>query len=492
MRILLVCPGCPETFWSFKHALRIISKKALLPPLGLLTVAAMLPPHWQKKLVHIGVQPLQDRDIDWADYVFISAMRIHKESVDRIVTRCKRLGAKIVAGGPLFTAGYERAQDIDHLVLDEAEMTLPRFLGDLAEGRPQHTYNSHQWANLESTPIPLWDLVDMKKYACMPIQYSRGCPFCCDFCDVTKLFGNKMRTKGTRQILAELESLYVRGWRDPVFLVDDNFVGNRKTLKEEVLPAMIDWMERRDYPFRLSTQASINLSDDEELMGLMARAGFDTVFVGIETPHDEGLAECHKSQNRNRDLAASVRKMQSFGLQVQAGFILGFDSDTPSIFGSLVQFIQESGIVTAMVGLLNAPVGTKLYERLVKEKRLVQMATGNNTDLSMNFVPRMSYDELIAGYRSVVRRIYSHKMFYDRVVVFLQSYRPVRAGRFRRHSYDVWALLKSMWFLGIRDKGRIYYWKLFVWSLCRKPRLFPLAITLAVQGFHLRKVFADR
>ncbi len=491
MRILLVCPECPETFWSFKHALRIISRKALLPPLGLLTVAAMLPSSWQKKLVDMGVSPLRDEDIEWADYVFISAMRIHKESVDKIVARCKSLGARVVAGGPLFTAGYEHAQEIEHLVLDEAEMTLPVFLKDLAEGHAQHIYTSQQRADLKDTPIPLWDLVDMKKYACMPIQYSRGCPFSCDFCDVTRLFGHKMRTKATDRMLAELEGLYVRGWRDSVFIVDDNFIGNRKQLRDEVLPAMIDWMEQRNHPFVLNTQASINLSDDDELMRLMVRVGFDTVFVGIETPDDQSLAECNKSQNRNRDLAASVRKMQSFGLQVQAGFILGFDSDTPSIFASLTRFIQESGIVTAMVGLLNAPVGTKLYERLVKENRLIQRATGDNTDLSMNFVPRMNYDELVAGYRWVVRSIYSHQLYYERVMAFLKRYKPVQTGRFRRHSYDLWALLKSMWFLGIRSRGRIYYWKLFLWSLVRRPQLFPLAITLAVQGFHFREMFAN-
>jgi radical SAM superfamily enzyme YgiQ (UPF0313 family) len=491
MKILLVCPECPETFWSFKHALRIISRKALLPPLGLLTVAAMLPDTWQKRLVDMGVRPLRDRDIAWADYVFLSAMRIHKDSVDQIVARCKKLGVKIVAGGPLFTAGYERAQEIDHLVLDEAETTLPVFLQDLAEGHPQHLYTAPARADLKDTPIPSWDLVDMKKYACMPIQYSRGCPFCCDFCDVTRLFGHQMRTKTAAQILTELESLHARGWRDSVFIVDDNFIGNRKQLKEEVLPALVEWMDRRHHPFVLNTQVSINLSDDEELMRLMVRAGFDTVFVGIETPDDRSLAECHKVQNRNRDLTASVRKMQAFGLQVQAGFILGFDSDTPSIFASLARFIQESGIVTAMVGLLNAPVGTKLYERLVRENRLLQRATGDNTDLSINFVPRMNYDELVAGYRWVVRRIYSHELFYERIRAFLQNYRPGRQGRFRRHSYDVWALLKSMWFLGIRYSGRRYYWKLFLWSLLRRPQLFPLALTLAVQGFHFRKVFAN-
>ncbi len=491
MKVLLVCPECPETFWSFKHALRIISKKALLPPLGLLTVAGMLPPTWHKRLVDMGVEPLRDEDLRWADYVFITAMRIHKESVDRIVARSRRLGVKIVAGGPLFTAGYEHAQEIDHLVLNEAEVTLPAFLKDLAEGHPQHLYTSPERANLENTPVPAWELVDMRKYACMPVQYSRGCPFCCDFCDVTILFGNRMRTKPAGQMLAELESLYARGWRDSVFVVDDNFIGNKKSLKEEVLPALIDWMDRRNHPFVLSTQVSINLSDDEELMRLMVRAGFDTVFVGIETPNDRSLAECNKSQNRNRDLAASVRAMQSFGLQVQAGFILGFDSDTPSVFGSLIHFIQECGVAIAMVGLLNAPSGTRLYERLMKENRLITTATGNNTDLSMNFVPKMGYQELVAGYRRVVQSIYSHKLYYERVMAFLRNYQPRRTGRFRRHSYDAWALVKSIWFLGLCSRGRRYYWKLLLWSLCRRPQLFPLAITLAVQGFHFRRMFAD-
>jgi radical SAM superfamily enzyme YgiQ (UPF0313 family) len=491
MKILLVCPECPETFWSFKHALRIVSKKALLPPLGLLTVAAMLPASWSKKLVHLDVDPLWDEDIQWADYVFLSAMRIHKGSVERIIDRCKAQGAKIVAGGPLFTCGYERQQEIDHLVLDEAEVTLPAFLKDLEAGHPQHLYTSHERANLKDTPIPLWDLLDMKQYACMPIQYSRGCPFGCDFCDVTELFGNKIRARSTEQILAELENLYIRGWRGYVFIVDDNFIGNRRELKEQLLPAMIDWMERRKRPFVLNTQASINLSDDEELMRLMTRAGFDTVFVGIETPNDRSLLECNKSQNRNRDLVASVRKIHSFGLQVQGGFILGFDSDTPSIFASLTDFIQDSGVVTAMVGLLNAPIGTKLYERLSKEGRLIERATGDNTDLSINFVPRMNRDELIAGYKSVVRRIYSPRPFYERLTAFLKSYKPVDAGKYLSDLCDLRALLRSTWLLGIRHGGRVYYWKLLLWSLFTRPRLLPLAVSLAVQGFHFRQVFAN-
>ena len=490
MKILLVYPECPDTFWSFRHALRMISKKAVMPPLGLLTVAAMLPAAWEKKLVDMGVELLRDKDIAWADYVFISAMRIQKASVDRIVDRCKKLGAKIVAGGPLFTSGYERSHEIDHLVLNEAEITLPVFLKDLSEGHPEYIYTSRERANLAATPVPAWELADFRKYACMPVQYSRGCPFSCDFCDVTLLFGNRIRTKSSEQVLAEMERLYARGWRDPVFFVDDNLIGNKKRLKEELLPAMTGWMKKKKHPFALNTQVSINLCDDDELMQQMAMAGFDTVFVGIETPDDRSLAECHKSQNMHRDLVASVRKIQSFGLQVQGGFILGFDSDTPSIFANLTKFIQESGIVTAMVGLLNAPPGTALYKRLLKEKRVIKTASGDNTDLSMNFVPKMDYDELAAGYKRVVQKIYSSKLYYERIITFLKNYKPLRTGGFRLHTYAIKGFLKSIWILGVRSKGRFYYWKLLLWSLLRRPRLFPLAVTLAVCGFHFRKVFA--
>jgi radical SAM superfamily enzyme YgiQ (UPF0313 family) len=487
----MVYPECPDTFWGLKHALRIISKKATLPPLGLLTVAAMLPKDWEKRLIDMAVEPLSDKDIEWADYVFIGAMRIHQESVKRIIARCKRLNTKIVAGGPLFTGGYEYCHDIDHLVLNEAEITLPAFVRDLSQGHPEYMYASTEWADVKNTPVPSWELLDMKKYACMSIQHSRGCPFSCDFCDVTILFGNKMRTKTSDQILEELEALYVRGWRDPVFFVDDNFIGNKQELKKEILPAIIRWMDEKNHPFTLNTQASINLCDDEELMKKMVRAGFDMVFVGIETPAEEGLAECNKFQNKNRDLVACVKKIQRFGLQVQGGFILGFDSDKPAIFTTLTKFIQESGIVTAMVGLLNAPPGTKLYKRLLKENRVVKTATGDNTDLSMNFIPKMKYEELVEGYKAVVGKIYSHKLYYQRVISFLRNYQPFQQGKLRLHSYDLRAFAKSIWFLGLRGSGRIYYWKLIFWSLLRRPRLLPLAVTLAIYGFHFRKMFEN-
>jgi radical SAM superfamily enzyme YgiQ (UPF0313 family) len=491
MKILLVYPEYPETFWGFKHALKFISKKASLPPLGLLTVAAMLPKEWEKKLVDMTVAPLSDRDIQWADYVFITAMHVQKKSVKEVIAKCKKLGAKIVAGGTLFTTEYEDFEDVDHLVLNEAEITLPRFLEDLKEGRPEHIYTSDQLADIKKTPIPLWELIDMGKYATMCIQYSRGCPFKCEFCDVTLLFGHKIRNKTRDQILAELESLYSWGWRGGVFIVDDNFIGSKVELKKLVLPAMIDWMEKRNNPFSFATQASINLSDDDELMKLMVQAGFDLVFVGIETPNEESLAECDKFQNKNRDLVACVKKIQRFGLEVQAGFIVGFDSDPPSIFERQIAFIQKSGIVTAMVGLLNAPRGTKLYQRLVNEGRLLKGFSGNNTDFSINFIPKMSYQMLFSGYRKVLHTIYSPKYYYERILTLLRNLESSQKKKFRLRLCHLEAFLKSIWFLGIRGKGRIYYWKLILWSLFRCPQFFPLAITFAIYGFHFRKIIRN-
>ncbi len=491
MKILLVYPQYPLTFWSFKYALKFISKHASLPPLGLLTVAAMLPTDWEVRLVDKNVKKLPDADLRWADYVFLSAMSIQRQSAESVIRRCKSLGVTIIAGGPLFTSVPEEFRDVDHLILNEAEITLPLFLADLKAGRAHHLYTSPQWAVLSETPVPRFDLLNMKKYASMNIQYSRGCPFDCDFCNITVLYGRVPRTKDTSQVLAEFDSLYARGWRGSVFIVDDNFIGNKGKLKKELLPAIIAWMEKRKHPFVLYTEVSINLADDAELLTLMARAGFDQVFVGIESPNDASLAECSKLQNRNRDLIACVRKIQQAGLEVQAGFIVGFDKDPAMIFERLIEFIQESGIVTAMVGLLNAPHGTKLYHRLKQEGRLVKSATGDNTDFSINFIPTMKMEALLAGYKMILKTIYSPKHYYARVTTFLKGYHPapVRGMRFRMNY--IMAGFKSAVRLGIIGKERFQYWKLFFWSLFRRPRLFPLAITLAIYGFHFRKVFRE-
>lgn len=488
MKALLVNPDTPATFWGFKHALKFVSKKAVLPPLGLLTVAAMMPKGWDKRLIDMATTKLRDRDIRWADYVFVSAMFIQRQSARQVIDRCRKLGTKVVAGGPLFTSVPEYYSDVDHLVLGEAEVTLPPFLEDLERGSAGHMYRTRERADMSKTPIPLWELAAIKKYASMPIQYSRGCPFECEFCDVTALFGHQMRTKTKEQMLAELESLYCMGWRGQVFIVDDNFIANKAKLKAEILPAIIEWMGEHNHPFSFNTQASINMADDQQLMRLMAEAGFDCVFIGIETPSQEGLTECNKVQNKGRDMVACVKKIQRAGMQVQGGFIVGFDSDKTSIFEGLVRFIQESGVVTAMVGLLNAPRGTKLYKRLVRENRLITDSSGDNTDFSINFVPKMRLEELVKGYQHVVRTLYSPRQYYERVLTFLRNYKPLSNTKVRFTASDIKAFLKSIWRLGIIGRGRLHYWRLMLWSL-RSPRYFRLAVTLAIYGFHFRKTF---
>jgi radical SAM superfamily enzyme YgiQ (UPF0313 family) len=489
MKILLVYPRYPDTFWSFRHALKFLSKKASFPPLGLLTVAAMLPGEWEKKLVDLNVKALSDEDIVWADYVFISAMVVQKDSAREVIARCNGLNKKVVAGGPLFTTGYEEFKGVDHFVLGEAETTLPLFLTDLAAGCPQHIYSSDERPDICQTPVPLWSLIDMKNYNSMSLQYSRGCPFDCDFCDIVVLNGHEPRTKNRQQMAAELDALYNHGFRGSLFIVDDNFIGNRKKLKTETLPAMIEWSRQKKHPFTFFTEASINLADDDELMEMMAEAGFNRVFIGIETPNEDSLVECNKLQNRNRDLAAAVRKIQNRGFEVQGGFILGFDSDPASIFTKQINFIQKTGIVTAMVGLLNAPTGTKLYKRLKNENRLLNNFSGDNTDFSMNFIPKMKYETLLKGYKNVVDTIYSPRRYYERVVTFLKEYKPRETARISQLRFNhITGLIKSLWFLGVVNKGRRYFWRLIISTLLKRPRRFPMSISLAVSGFHFRKV----
>ncbi len=488
MKILLVYPQYPDTFWSFKHALKFVSKKAAFPPLGLLTVAAMLPADWDKKLVDMNVNRLTDEDIKQADYVFISAMAVQQDSVKEVIARCNRLNTRVVAGGPLFTTGYEEFEGVDHFVLGEAEATLPQFLSDLAKGCPRQVYASDIRPDIRQTPVPLWSLINMKHYSSMNIQYSRGCPFNCEFCDIILLNGHTPRTKEKAQLLTELEELYRRGWRGGLFIVDDNFIGNKKKLKQQILPAIIDWQKERGHPFALSTEASINLADDETLVKLMVDAGFNTVFIGIETPNEESLIECAKLQNRNRDLVNSVKKLQNLGLEVQGGFIVGFDSDPLSIFKNQISFIQKSGIVTAMVGLLNAPPGTRLYQRLKTENRLIKAFTGNNTDCSLNFIPKMNYETLINGYKHILKTIYSPRQYYERVRTFLKEYQPRRRIARRLQLHHIRAFFRSIWFLGIIEKGRRYYWKLLFSTLLKQPHKFPISISLSVYGYHFRKV----
>ena len=485
MNTLLIYPAFPDTFWSFKHALKFIHKKSAFPPLGLLTVGAMLPPKWPKRLVDLNVTGLTEKDLQWADSAFISAMAVQRDSARLTIARCKQAGLKVVAGGPLFSGEYGLFNEVDHFVLNEAELTLPPFLQDLQQGGARKVYQTSEFAEISRTPPPMWELIDLRRYASMSIQFSRGCPFNCDFCNVTVLFGHRPRIKTSAQIIAELDSLYHLGWRGPIFFVDDNFIGNKKYLMKSLLPALIRWHKNRQH-ISFNTEVSLNLADDDRLMEMMVAAGFTSVFIGIETPEESGLVECNKKQNKNRDLVECVKRIQRTGLQVQGGFIVGFDSDTPHIFQRQIEFIQKSGIVTAMVGLLQAPVGTRLYSRLKKEDRLAGLISCN-TDGTTNIVPRMELKVLCDGYKKILSHIYSPKHYYARVKTFLQEYKTPNVS-IPLNLRSLMAFLRSCIRLGVFGKERYQYWKLLLWTLRRRPELMPLAVTFAIYGHHFRKV----
>jgi radical SAM superfamily enzyme YgiQ (UPF0313 family) len=486
MNVLLLYPEFPDTFWSFKHALKFILKHAAFPPLGLLTVAAMLPRHWDKRLVDVNARKLRERDLAWADLVFISAMIAQQDSAHALITRCREAGKTIVAGGPLFTLEHEQFPEVDHFVLNEAEATLPEFLRDLERGSARRVYTSSIFPDLGQTPAPLWELADLDNYSSMSLQFSRGCPFDCEFCNITSMFGHRPRTKTTAQVIAELDTLARLGWRGPVFFVDDNLIGNKRVLREELLPGLIQWQKGKQVtPF--STEVSINLADDEKLMRLMVEAGFDQLFVGIETPEEASLAECNKQQNRGRDLVADVKRMQRAGLEVQGGFIVGFDHDTPAIFQRQIEFIQKSGIVTAMVGLLQAFPGTQLHQRLARQGRLLGHTTGDNVDGTTNFIPRMDRDTLRQGYQSLLEYLYSPRPYYQRIRTFLREYQPPRVSR-SINWRSLLAFAQANLRLGVLGRERFHYWSLLLWTILRHPSHLSLAVTLSIYGHHFRKV----
>ncbi|WP_163339829.1 B12-binding domain-containing radical SAM protein [Desulfopila sp. IMCC35008] len=486
MNVLLVNPKFPETFWSFTYALSFIGKKSAFPPLGLLTVAAMLPDEWNKRLVDLNTQSLSNESLLWADMVLLTGMAVQRASARNIIHRCRLMQVKVVAGGPLFSSEPEAFPEVDHLVLDEAEMTLPAFLSDLMAGKAKKTYRALDFCNLNTIPVPLWELIQTRQYASMNIQFSRGCPYNCEFCNVTALFGRRSRTKTPQQITTELDHIYATGWRGSIFFVDDNFIGNKGFLKTRLLPSLIEWRKgKKGCVF--FTESSINLADDPELMELMVQAGFDSVFIGIESPDETSLTECQKHQNTNRNLLESVKRIHRSGLQVMGGFIVGFDSDLPSIFQRQIDFIQNSGIVIAMVGMLQAPPGTRLFERLKEESRIVLLFSGDNVDGTTNIIPQMGLENLLGGYTSIMKHIYSPRNYYRRVRTLLRELKapkstmPLNMQRFL-------SFFRAGFRLGVLGKERFYYWHLLLWTLTRRPSQIALAITLSIYGYHYRKI----
>lgn len=486
MNILLVYPQTAETFWSFSHVLRLASKRSAYPPLGLLTVAGMLPGYWHLRLVDMNVHKLTDRDLQWADYVMLSAMIVQREAVHAVAARCAALGKPVIAGGPLFTTGYKEFPEIPHFVLGEAEDSMPRVIEDLEAGCLLPVYRPDGWPDVRQTPLPRWDLINLRHYATMAVQFSRGCPFDCEFCDIVVMNGRVPRTKSPAQLVHEVDTLRRRGWRDTIFIVDDNFIGNRARTRA-LLEHLIAWREQRPSSIRFITEASVNLADDPVLLSLMVRAGFKKVFVGIESPAAESLKECRKPQNQKRDLVASVQTLQRAGLEVMGGFIVGFDSDPADIFKRQFDFIQRSGVATAMVGLLTALPQTRLYHRLKKEGRLLTETTGNNTQAVLNFKPRLGREYLQSGYRELMRKLYEPRTYYRRICTFLEQHRPAGPGK-RLSRSDFAAFVKSFWVLGVRHEGRRAYWRFCLTTLLRRPRQFHHAMELAIMGYHFRRV----
>lgn len=480
MKALLLYPSYPDTFWSFRSVLKLTSRRSAFPPLGLLTIAAMMPEDWEKRLVDMNVRPLTEKDIEWADMVFISAMIVQKDHTRKLINRLKAKGKKIVCGGPLFSTSPEYFEDVDYMFRYESEDTFPDFLADLENGVEKNVYCAQTKPDLAKTPIPMWSLINPKDYVTLMIQSARGCPFNCEFCDIIVMYGRKMRTKAIDRVLQELNCLYEMGWRDSIFIVDDNFIGNRAYTRQ-LLEALIEWQVKHNYPVKFFTQASTNLADDEELMTMMSRANFFRVFLGIETPSTDSLKECHKLQNTERDLAGAVRILHQHGLQVMGGFIVGFDSDNEGIFDTQIRFIQNIGVVMAMVGILSALPSTRLWGRLKAENRLLHDSTGD-TDGSCNFIPKMDRQNLMDGYKRVINTIYNPKTYYKRIRTFVDSYKPTVRQRFRRR--DVWLFMKVMWRVGILSRARLHYWSLVLSTAFTKLSALPAAVELAATGEH--------
>ncbi|MBM3699705.1 MAG: DUF4070 domain-containing protein [Actinobacteria bacterium] len=492
--ILLVYPQYLKTFWSFENVMRVLGRRAAYPPLGLLTISAMLPKSWNKKLIDTNTTRLNQSDIEWADYVFISGMIVQKESAMAIIKRVKQAQKPVVAGGPLFSSGIIEHSQVDHVFLGEAENVMDSFIKDVKQGSLKKIYEAPGFPDISLSPVPEWKLINISAYFSMSLQYSRGCPFDCEFCDVVILNGRFPRTKTTLQVIAELDALYTAGWRSSVFFVDDNLIGNKSKLKKEVLPAIIKWQQERKYPFVFNTQVSINLSDDEELIKLMVDAGFGKVFIGIETPDEKGLEECCKQQNSKRDLVGSVKKLQNSGLEVQGGFIVGFDSDTPSIFQRQIDFIQGSGIIFAMVGLLTALPKTRLHKRLEENNRIISESSANNTFKStLNFIPKMDTATLFKGYKKILDTIYNPRAYNERIKTFIREFKPVKRKAFslKLEKYQIRALFGSVWFLGIKGSGRKYYWLLLLWAAVKYPGMFEYVVGYLLAGMHLRSLAAE-
>ncbi len=513
-KILLVYPEIPKaTYWSMSKALEFIDKRSSMPPLGLLTVAAMLPEGYDLRLRDLNVEPLSDEDLGWADCVFVSAMLVQSESLGEVVERAKAHGLTVVAGGPYPSSCYFEIPDVDHFVIGEAEAVFADFLRDFEAGTARRAYARpvresefkalvdhfgddidialrESYVDIDEAPVPRFDLLEQPKYyQCMAVQTSRGCPIGCEFCDIWRRFGKRARCKGFGRLKAELDAIAAMGWNGSVFIVDDNFIGHKRRAKE-LLRDIVRWQRERSYPFELFTEVTLTLADDGELLSLMRDAGFDFVFVGIESPSEESLVETRKFINTRGTMSEKVARIQSYGMQVASGFILGFDNDPDDIAQKMIDCIQGLGIPTAMVGLLQALPDTDLGERLIREGRMLAGSNGNNThEFSLSFVTKRPMAQVVDDYKKVLQSIYSSnlKSYFDRCAVLRRTFRHNPNVRQRTDPRYLKGLARFMW-ASLFRAYRWNCWKFIFGTVFQNPRFFSTACTLAVQGHHFREI----
>jgi radical SAM superfamily enzyme YgiQ (UPF0313 family) len=486
---LLVYPEIPKnTYWSFEYALSFIDKKCSMPPLSLITVASFFPNTCHLKLVDMNIETLNEKEIMWADAVFVSAMIVQKKSLNDVIKMCNRFNKPIIAGGPYPTTSYDDIVGVDHFLLGEIEDTFLTFFDDFRKGIAKKIYPAPAPPSLSNTQVPRFDLLKLNAYASMSIQYSRGCPFHCEFCDIWIIYGNRSRVKSSENVIRELDTLYRLGWRRPVFIVDDNFIGNKRRLKKELLPALKQWQQDHDFVYRFFTETAINLADDDELLDLMRECGFNEVFIGIETPSKKALRETGKIQNLKMDLFQAVRKIQKKGLEVMGGFVIGFDSDKEDIFERQISFVQKAGIPKAMIGILAALPATKLYHRLESEGRILYDSDGNNThNMETNFITGMDRVKLKNGYRKILETLYDNnlKNYFTRCSTCLDHLGENKLYNRKIYPGEIATLFKSFWYQTFTPYG-YQYWKFLIRNIIKHPCKFSEFVRMAIQGHHFR------
>jgi radical SAM superfamily enzyme YgiQ (UPF0313 family) len=488
INVLMVWPRFPPSFWGFEGVLDMIPEKAMTPPLGLITVAALCPATWKIRLIDRAVEELRDEDLLWADLVMVSAMHAQRADAIAVLARARSLGRRTFIGGPWASSEPELLLlEADHVLAGEAEEVFADIAAALEQGTARRLYRVTDKPDMTRSPVPRYDLLRLNMYTSMPVQFSRGCPFQCEFCDIITIYGRRPRMKTPAQLIGELDALRRLGWRNEVFIVDDNFIGN---YRQALLLAqeLSVWQQRHKRPFSFYTEASIDLADRPDLLAAMVEANFMYVFIGIETPSGEALKESKKFQNLRSNNVQQIRVIQEAGLWVLGGFIVGFDSDDETIFDRQLEFIDRTAIAWAMAGVLQAPPTTALYDRMKREGRLIENSQGTSNFSAPNFRTMLPLPVLLRGLSTLLAGLYEPASFFQRAFRSLEVWRP--RGQQPPNlpmSYNLRVLFASIWRQGVRSSYRRAYWRflgLMAWNWARQPAKMWLGFMVLLSAHH--------